>query len=837
MKEYTYKKLDGRDELVKKLTKEYIDAIAEEVTVIYGEHGSGKSYVLFEILNKLQKNKNTKNKMQIYIADEDKLFPYNGSESVSADNIETSISLPIRWGIGLDIGVSFSKKNGDNQFNQIHNLLKSRFNCDVLICLPKYSDQHSRIKLLVRLLVSNLIKLENKFKHKMYFLITDTNGNCVADFLNCSSIKKVFLEEYDEDDIYNYLIKKHSFVLEKEKIKEKLTQIKKICASNLKLVDFLYVDFVEQDLDFFRALDSVIKYRLNQLKKDGIKRNVTEYDMEDIILTSSISLKNFGGQEIALITNKQIDTVRESLQLAQKQVILRKDSLNFYSFICNEVQIIFRKELEIWNKERYLDYYNYYSMHEQDQFYFRACYLWMYNGCMQDNIFALLILAYSEAYYFHNVAQIQKIDFFFHNVGNNYKKDYEQIKDYYEHLECEASDCTQIKELYMDLQKDYYELPLKAELSRIYFHYMYKNYAPWNLSLKQTLNQLVQYASENLYLEMINYPIKMATIDETTIRLKIIYDIAPFVLDSINDVELFKQLYNLSLKLAGNVQTSQSDKSIAKYMENVFNRKAFLFVNQMQCNIYYDKAKKYFYSNKIWDEYCITLICEAGTDIVIQKFDDAISCCKKAKNVAIENDITIPQPQKLMNNVLIADFFKYEQEHLPKQCFNRAQKAARKLQKQLQRKACATEFVIVTNICSLYLYAGNLSEYCKYKGYLEKLMGCKDVADIEDEDVDDFYRYYFAWFEIYKYIKEGNWDHAKNITQDLHDFVPVLFQKQEAFWNKKLLALKKIIDNHWEINGYDFCKKLVPLKRKASELAAFFCRGLMLSDLQYTSYD
>ena len=60
MKEYTYKKLDGRDELVKKLTKEYIDAIAEEVTVIYGEHGSGKSYVLFEILNKLQKNKNTK---------------------------------------------------------------------------------------------------------------------------------------------------------------------------------------------------------------------------------------------------------------------------------------------------------------------------------------------------------------------------------------------------------------------------------------------------------------------------------------------------------------------------------------------------------------------------------------------------------------------------------------------------------------------------------------------------------------------------------------------------------------------------------------------------------
>ena len=62
-------------------------------------------------------------------------------------------------------------------------------------------------------------------------------------------------------------------------------------------------------------------------------------------------------------------------------------------------------------------------------------------------------------------------------------------------------------------------------------------------------------------------------------------------------------------------------QSIAKYMENVFNRKAFLFVNQTQCNIYYDKAKKYFYDNQIWDEYCITLICEAGTDIVIQKYN------------------------------------------------------------------------------------------------------------------------------------------------------------------------------------------------------------------------
>lgn len=837
MKESTYKNLAGRDELIEKLTQKYIEATAEEVTVICGNHGSGKSYVLFEIINKLLNNNSIKNKLQIYMPEDDKLSLYNNPESILPDNVEVSISLPVKWGVSLDIGTALSKKNSDSQLVHIRNLLNSRFTSNILICLPKYSEQHSKIKFLVKLLLSNLMQLKNTFKHSIFFLVTDMNENCAANFIDSSSIEKIFLEDYDEGDIYNYLVKRHNFVLEKEKVEEKLEQIKKTCASNLKLVDFLYVDFVEQDLDFFRALDYIINYRLNQLKKDGLKRNVTEYDMEDIILTSSISLKNFGGQEIALITNKQMDSVRESLKLAHKQVILQRDSSNFYSFICSEIQLAFRKELEKQNKERYLDYYNYYTRHEQDQYYLRAHYLWMYNKKMKGDIFALLMLAYSEARCFNDIHQVQKISSFFSKQDIEYTKNYEQIKAFYNFLESENFGREQIEVLYMDLQRDNHELPLKAELLRAYFHYMYRNYVPWDLTLKQKLSQLTQYANEELYLETTNYPIEMAHVDETTIRLRIIYDIAPCILDSMNDTEQFKHLYELSVQLSKNIQRSYSDKSIAQYMENVFRRKAFLFVNQMQCSIYYDKAKKYFYTNQIWDEYCITLICEAGTDIVIQKYNDAIECCKKAKRIANQKGIIIPQPQKLMNNVLIADFFKYEQGHRPKQCFNHAEKVARKLLKHLHRIPCATEFVIVTNVCSLYLYADRISEYNIYKRYLEKLMDCNDVSDIKDEDIDDFYRYYFAWFEIYKNIKEGNWNQAKKISQNLKGFIPALFQKQEVFWNKKLLALNEIIDSQRKINGYDFCKKLVTLNRRASELATFFCRGLMLSDLQYTSYN
>ena len=838
MKEWIYKNISGRSELINKLVDNYMNSSASDVSIILGNHGSGKSYVLFEVIRNIQTQKKLHRNIQIYIPDENKLALQNNSNDISVDSVEASISLPLRWGIGIDVGASASRKNSESQFNHIYNLLKKRFSSDILICIPKYSEQDNKIKLLVKILVENLQRLKKIFKHKMYFLISNLDGSCLNDFMECSTIDKILLEDYEERDIWQYLTEKHKFVLDQTDVREKLKQIKKICASNLKLVDFLYVDFVEQNLDFFRALDSVVSYRLNQLKKDGTERNVSEYDMEDIILTSSLSLKSFGSHEIAMITNKQTDIVREGLLLAQKQIILEQNSLHFYKFTCEEIQTILRKELALRNRERYLDYYNYYSMQEQDQYYLRAYYLWAYNSCIKDEIFALLILAYSNALNFNDLAQIIKIDkIIYEDPNSHFSKDYKTIKSFYDLLGKESVDYLELKNIYLDLQKDYFEIPLKAELARAIFHFMFKHFPPWDLELKHILNQIVQYAIQDICLSLSEYPIKINLIDETVLQLRLIYDISPFVLDSINDVHLFQKLYDLSLKLSNSVCISQSSRSIAKYMENVFNRKAFLFVNQMQCNIFYDKAKKYFYDNGIWDEYCITLICEAGTNIVIQKYEEALLCCQKAKRISLAKDVLIPQSEKLMNNIIIADFFRYEQTHSSKKCFIYSQKAAKKLRKYLHRRPCATEFVITTNICSLFLYSGNIYEYCSYKRYLERLMDCDDVSNISDEDVDDFYRYYFAWFEVYKYILEEEWEQAKKIACNLEGFVPSLFKKQEVFWDKKLLALKKIIIAQRKVDGYDFCRNLVPLKRRASELAVFFCRGLMLSDIQYTSYD
>ena len=53
MKENKYKNLEGRNKLIEKLTQEYITASASEATIILGNHGSGKSHVVFEVINRI----------------------------------------------------------------------------------------------------------------------------------------------------------------------------------------------------------------------------------------------------------------------------------------------------------------------------------------------------------------------------------------------------------------------------------------------------------------------------------------------------------------------------------------------------------------------------------------------------------------------------------------------------------------------------------------------------------------------------------------------------------------------------------------------------------------
>lgn len=191
----------------------------------------------------------------------------------------------------------------------------------------------------------------------------------------------------------------------------------------------------------------------------------------------------------------------------------------------------------------------------------------------------------------------------------------------------------------------------------------------------------------------------------------------------------------------------------------------------------------------------------------------------------------------MYNNKTIAEFLLLEKKANNQKSRNSAARMAIKQLKQLLlSKSCTTEYVILTNICSLSLYCNNDKQYIIHKKKIEKLYGCQDISNIDDYNIDDFYRYYFAWFELYRSMRDEYWDKAELICNKLDGFVPSIFRKQEIFWKQKNEAVKELITLKKIISPYDFCNNLVKYKQKESILAKFFHRGLMLSDLQYTSY-
>ena len=483
-----------------------------------------------------------------------------------------------------------------------------------------------------------------------------------------------------------------------------------------------------------------------------------------------------------------------------------------------------------------ISYYNYYTDNEQDDYYFRAYYVYRYWNQMCPLAFSLLMLAYSSARQMADDIKIQKIEEIIMKTGvdDQYKEMYKVFCNYYDILFSESS-IEEVEQSYKCITRKFsWELPVKAEITYAYFLFIYKNTNLSKPTDHNALNECINYALNELIINPPDTSIINPT-DETILRLKIIYGISPCILDQLNDYDGFNRLYYKSRELSSNSNAKQH--GIGEYIENVFNRKAFLFANPAACSIYYEKAKRFFETNQIWIEYYITLLCQAGTDIVIQEFDEAIELCTRAELESKEKNIELPQMEKLYNNQIIAKFLLEEQNvQTPKKAITFARIAIRELKKLIDKTENETQFVIYTNICSLYLYIGNDHQYMIHKKRLEKLYGCKDISDITDQNIDDFYRYYFSWFELYRNINYENWEKAWQQIEQLDNFVPTLFRKQEIFWKEKNNAVKAIIQSRKKINAYDFCHNLVKTKRNEQVLSKFFYRGLMLSDLQYTSY-
>jgi hypothetical protein len=821
-----YEGIVGRNQLIEELEHKYIEKNAKTVTLIYAGYGQGKSFVINSLVKNLMKSEKD---ISIYQNQEDEFILYSHTpKAKELNSIDISLGIPA---VSLGFGIGWDNRH--SYYNKIKNMLSKHMIKNVLFCVEDISNVSDSIRAFVTFTIENIEKLEYEFKKKVFFLITDTENFYEKAIYKYNITKEIIsLKNYSLEDIKLFLNQSNKICNATENNVQKIYELSN---GNLHLAEFLYEEILVQDNDYLSTLNDVINKKIDLIRAKGEKNDLNGKDIENIIFSASLALKKFSAAFLTEIVNKDILDVSNGLEIAKKEALLDQDIKKHYSFLSTDIQEHIARKTIVDQEYWLASYYNYYAENEQDEYYFRAYYLLKYQGEMSSTAFSLLILAYSASLRMSDdLKSLKIIDLFNFYSNDNVNHIFFSIKNFYDSLSTNKS-LDEVRESYKAAQNDFLELAIKAELTCEYFHYLYLNTKMDNPLYLNVLNQCKEYALHELVLNVSEID-SIISIDETVLRLKIIYDIAPCVLDQLNNYIDFQNLYQKSKELS-QFNYNFRHLNFGQYIQNVFNRKAFLFVNQASCNVFYEEAKNFFGMNKIWDEYCITLICEAGTDIVIQQYEEALHCCEKVKNICEEQCIQLPLIEKLYNNEIIAEFLFAEQNaNSITAATKAAKKALNKLKKCIKKSNNTTQFVIITNICSLALYCNDDTLYLKYKHKLEKLYECPDISNIEDEKIDDFYRYYFAWFELYRTIQCDNWENAQMYVSLMDGFIPAIFKKQEIFWEKKTEAIQYIIDNKQNISAYDFCHNLVKTKRSEQTLSKFFYRGLMLSDLQYTSY-
>lgn len=786
-----------------------------------GGHGVGKEYVL----NKLEAN--LKKKCEIYRIVSDTLIKINNS--VATHKINVALSLNNFIGMSL----SFTK-NDQQKINYIISNLKSlSLKKIILISAIGYETLPAESREFINILLRNKNFIEEKIK-KQITIVISSNDDFFYGKYNVQNIK---FKDYNKEDIYNYLITTCGYT--KEQITtSRLDQITKLCGTNLDLVNS-YSKLILNDIQETDCFESIVDTKLNYYIQSGNKYNLSQNDLKTIILTSSMSIQMLTPDLISSINSINLQNVQKGFDCAVTEKFIEEDfgislpsSINFSFISQQEKNYLYHLAKESYTKKT-VDYYNYISKIAEDEYFERAQYLFYNYTAINNRVFAMIILAISKSFLMNDSLLIKNINSFFYSKNEN-----EQYKRLYEDICCAYTYYYKknYKKTVEILEKiDYSEINtvLAAELRRLQFKSAYMGKITTQEKINIISRELQTYLEKGIYLEE---TIPFIEHEEKVLSLRIIYDLAPYILDTQNDREVFCKLYDRSLILVKYINKNFIKKGFSEFVINIFNRKAFLFAEPSQAVLYYEQAVAYFRENKIWDEYVIALASKAGNEIAIHEYSKAIENCKLALNFIIELKLEIPQKEKIYNNLYIADYLYIEskEEIEIKEIQEQAISTSQKLEKLLTNIPCGTDHVILTNIAALYLYAGNESEYNKTKKKLEKSLGCKDVSAINDVSVNDFYRYHFAWYEFYLQLLHGNWIKCSQIVDLLDSFYPSIFHNY-AKMDMRVSAARFLVESKIipDIRKYGLnMLQYSPLDKKL-----YSSRGLPVSDLQFTSWE
>ena len=304
--------------------------------------------------------------------------------------------------------------------------------------------------------------------------------------------------------------------------------------------------------------------------------------------------------------------------------------------------------------------------------------------------------------------------------------------------------------------------------------------------------------------------------------LSCIYMLLPHLIDKLNEVDKFQVLNENIVK---KFYTTKDIEQSAQYLENIYLRKSFLYKDNDRSINDANKALKFFTDIDDKIEQYYTLGSLLGLLLVSSNYERAKQV--KYEIEALSDKHNLPVYWKSKNNFVVLDFLSGV-----KGDFDYWKSQFERIINEYELND-VIKHLIYTNLCSISLYYSKIEEYRCYKTILEELMRVEDLADLDDTSIDDFYRYYFGWFEFCLLLLENKHQQAKNKYNQLEGFSPVIFESDKKLLVEKHRRYKKILESDIE-TGKEFSDFISQTKFSSREWN-YFRRGLMLTDIQYTS--
>lgn len=786
-----------------------------------GKHGVGKEFVLRNIEKQLDKEFDC---YQI-IADSiyrKKFNPANG-------NFSLGVSFQLTGLIGISLSVD---SNDSSKINYVLSSLKRiTRRKQILISAINYDCISSEGREFISILINNHEFIENKIKKKITIIITSTKDY----FFEFHNVVYVHFKDYSKLDLYNYLRYGLSCST-KHLTNRNMDRIFRLCGTNFDLVNSYYKYIFNSGETL--SLNAIVDRKLQYYISSGRKYNLSKENLQAVLYTAADSIEDFTPHMIEQVNaSMDINDVERSLYCAEEEYFLDKTyhenrrEFESYLFISKEEKAYLCRTAILNHERTVIKYYVYLSTYSEDEYLLRAQYLYQYFKELNKEVLALIVLALSKAYMFGDTIALKSIKDFFYSIyiNENARNVFESLNNAYAQHYCKNYS------LSSNIIKS---IPLVgispvtlAEIRRLEFKNGQLGHLFNRNEMNTQMHQLKTYIDSGLYLFT---DILFGSRNEKMLEMRILFDIAPYSLDSQNDVETFRVLYDKSVLLEKEIRQTTIKKGYSEYIVNVFKRKAFLFAVPAAAIVHYEQAETFFRENSIFSELAITLSSKAGINLALKRYKEAMNESKEALKIIKDNKIQIRQVEKIYNNLLLAEFLNYEETTSSALDINNfAKETILKLIRLIDQTPTGKNHVILTNIASLSLYIGNFELYGNIKKRIEISLKCTDVSDINDNTINDFYRYHFAWFEFYRLLTTRNWSKCKTLIESLTGFYPAIFHDTKKM-ELRIKAANHLLDNKQIPIARDYCLHFLEYAQAPQR---YFSRGLLLSDLQFTSYD